>query len=123
MPAPTFNPLVFGLAPPPVPAVQAWAKSYSGTQGPLIDLSQAVPGYPPHADMLRWLGEAAASVGYAGYGPIEGDARLRERYAGHLSQMYGAPLSQGNVHGTAGCNPAFICAAIAIAGRRPATPT
>src|SRR5260370_14110232 len=116
MRVPIFNPLVSGLAPPPVPAVQAWARSYCGEQGSLIDLSQAVPGYPPHPDMLRWLGEAAASAAYAGYGPIEGDAALRQGYAGHVGEIYGAPIAKGNVHITAGCNQAFVCAAMAIAG-------
>jgi hypothetical protein len=52
MPAPAFNPLISRLSPPPVPAVFAWARAYDGARGPLIDLSQAVPGYPPHPDML-----------------------------------------------------------------------
>ena len=58
---PHFNPLIAKLSPPPVPSVLAWAKAYDGSRGPLIDLSQAVPGYPAHPDMLKWLGEAASS--------------------------------------------------------------
>ena len=68
MTAALLNPLVTRLSPPPIPAVQAWGKSYDGGLGPLIDLSQAVPGYPPHPDMLRWLGEAASSLAYTNYG-------------------------------------------------------
>ena len=60
MPASTFNPLISRLLPPPVPSVFAWARTYDGARGPLIDLSQAVPGYPPHPDMLTWLGDTAA---------------------------------------------------------------
>lgn len=66
MPLPIINPLIDKLSAPPIPAVQAWARQYDGAHGPLIDLSQAVPGYPPHPDMLRFLGEAASSVAYAG---------------------------------------------------------
>ncbi|MFI5014603.1 MAG: aminotransferase [Hyphomicrobiales bacterium] len=116
MPAPAFNASVSSLSPPPIPAVQGWAKSYSGEHGATIDLSQAVPGYPPHPDMLRWLGEAAGARGYAGYGPIEGEAALREAYAAHVSSLYGAAVSRSNIHITAGCNQAFVCAALAIAG-------
>ena len=113
---PRFNPLVETLAAPPIPSVFAWAAAYDGRNGPMIDLSQAVPGYPPHPEMLRLLGENAASRAYTGYGPIEGEENLRKAYATHLAGTYGAPLAAGNVHVTSGCNQAFICAAIAIAG-------
>jgi aspartate/methionine/tyrosine aminotransferase len=113
---PRFNPLVETLAAPPIPSVFAWAAAYDGRNGPMIDLSQAVPGYPPHPEMLRLLGENAASRAYTGYGPIEGEESLRRAYAAHLAETYGAPLAAGNVHVTSGCNQAFICAAMAIAG-------
>ncbi|WLR99929.1 aminotransferase [Shinella sumterensis] len=113
---PRFNPLVETLAAPPIPSVFAWADAYDGRGGAMIDFSQAVPGYPPHPDMLRLLGEYAASRAYTGYGPIEGEAVLRKAYADHLSESYGAALAAGNVHITAGCNQAFICAAMAVAG-------
>ena len=113
---PRFNPLVETLAAPPIPAVFAWGRAYDGRSGPMIDLSQAVPGYPPHPEMLRLLGECAASRAYTGYGPIEGEDSLRGAYAAHLSEVYGAPLAAGNTHITSGCNQAFICAAMAVAG-------
>lgn len=115
MTAALLNSLVTRLSPPPIPAVQAWGKSYGGSHGPLIDLSQAVPGYPPHADMLQWLGEAASSLAYTNYGPIEGETPLRKAYAAHVSDLYGAKIGGGNIHITSGCNQAFICAAMAVA--------
>lgn len=116
MPHPAFNPLVASLSQPPVPAVLSWARAYGGQNGPLIDLSQAVPGYPAHPDMLRWLSEAAGSTDYTGYGAIEGEAELRGAYAAHLSGLYAASVSGENVHITSGANQAFMCAAMAIAG-------
>jgi len=113
---PAFNPLISSLEPPPVPSVFAWARAYSGGRGPLIDLSQAVPGYAPHADILTWLGEAASSRTNAGYGPIEGEPDLRTVYADWVTQIYGAPVTAGNIHITSGCNQAFMCAAMAVAG-------
>ncbi len=110
------NPLVSRLSPPPIPSVLAWAREYKGGKGPLVDLSQAVPGYPAHPEMLRLLGEAAASPTTTGYGPIEGEGVLREAYAQNMSAVYGAPVSAGHVHITAGCNQAFMAAAIALAG-------
>ncbi len=115
MTAASLNSLVTRLSPPPIPAVQAWGKSYGGAHGPLIDLSQAVPGYPTHPDMLRWLGEAASSLAYTNYGPIEGETPLREAYAEHVSGLYDARIGSGNIHITSGCNQAFICAAMAVA--------
>lgn len=116
MPKPEFNPLVAGQSPPPVPAVQAWAKAYRGGAGPLIDLSQAVPGYPPHVDLLNWLGEAARSTANTGYGPIEGEDALRAAYAAHVAQLYGAAVEPSSIHITSGCNQAFFATAIAVAG-------
>ncbi len=115
MPLPIINPLIDKLSAPPIPAVQAWAREYDGAHEPLIDLSQAVPGYPPHPDMLRFLGEAASSVAYAGYGPIEGETVLREAYARHVGNLYGAEIKANNVHITSGCNQAFIAAIMCVA--------
>jgi aspartate/methionine/tyrosine aminotransferase len=111
-----FNPLVATLSLPPVPSVAAWGRAYDGTQGPLIDLSQAVPGYPAHPEMLRLLGEAGSSKAFTGYGPIEGEASLRQVYGAHVAGVYGAPLSAANIHITSGCNQAFVCAAMTVAG-------
>lgn len=111
-----FNPLVEQLSPPPIPSVQAWARAYDGAYGPLIDLSQAVPGYPPHPQLLQWLADAAGSSALSGYGAIEGDMTLRAAYAEHVSKAYGATVVAGNVHLTAGCNQAFVAAVMAVAG-------
>jgi len=113
---PSFNPLISRLSPPPVPSVLAWAAAYDGTRGPLIDLSQAVPGYPPHPDMLAWLSETAGSRAYTSYGAIEGEAVLRTAYATHMSDLYGTPVTAANIHITSGANQAFMCLAMAIAG-------
>lgn len=113
---PSFNPLVEKLAPPPVPSVFAWGRTYDGARGPLIDLSQAVPGYPPHPDMLALLKEAAGSTAYCGYGPIEGEPELRSAYAHHVSRVYDAGINSENIHVTSGCNEAFVSAAMAVAG-------
>lgn len=116
MPSARINPLVASLSAPPIPEVQAWKKEYDGSLGPLIDLSQAVPGYPPHPDMLRWLGEAAGSVAMAGYGDIEGEPDLRAAYAAWVSDIYAADIASANIHITSGCNQAFMAVMMAIAG-------
>ena len=112
---PHFNPLVAEQAPPPIAAVHAWARAYSGAKGPVIDLSQAAPGYPPHPLVLELLGRAAREPETAKYGPIEGDAALRSALARHENDYYGAGIGAHNIHITAGCNQAFVTAALAIA--------
>lgn len=111
-----ISPNVASLQAPPVPEVQGWARAYAGALGPLIDLSQAVPGYPPHPDMLGFLSEAGGSVACTNYGAIEGEAALRTAYAGWVSELYGADLHDGNIQITSGCNQAFTVAMMAIAG-------
>jgi aspartate/methionine/tyrosine aminotransferase len=101
---------------PPIPAARAWAERYDGRAGPMLDLTQAVPGYPPHPEMLERLGAAAAQRSSAGYGPIDGDMPLREALAEELSAAYGTPIDAADVAITAGCNLAFTMAMTVLAG-------
>ncbi|MGC6485564.1 MAG: aminotransferase [Candidatus Puniceispirillales bacterium] len=111
-----FNPAITQLTAPPVAIVQNWINRYDGHCGPLIDLSQAVPGYPAHADLLAAMGTAGADPESLGYGAIEGEMALREAYAAHMAERYAASVSPEEVIITAGCNQAFITAAMAVAG-------
>ena len=72
-----FNPAVAALTAPPVSVVQDWRASYDGSLGPMIDMSQAVPGYEAQPDMIGALVTAAGDPEAAKYGRVEGDQRLR----------------------------------------------
>jgi len=111
-----FNPAITQLTAPPVAIVQNWIDLYDGHCGPLIDLSQAVPGYPAHADLLAAMGAAGADPESLSYGAIEGEIQLREAYAAHMAERYAVSVSPEEVIITAGCNQAFITAAMAVAG-------
>ncbi len=111
-----LNSFVDELDAPVIPMAQAWARAYQGSHGLLIDLSQAAPGYPPPPEMLAWLGEAAASPEFTGYGPTQGEHALRETYAAHVSEIYNTSIIPAQTHITSGCNQAFIVAAMAVAG-------
>lgn len=111
-----FPPSILATAAPAIPAARAWAAAYSGAAGPALDLTQAVPGYPPHPDLLAALAEAAGSASLAGYGPIVGETVLREAYAAHVSGIYGADIAAADIHITAGCNQAFFASVMALAG-------
>ena len=112
-----FNPAITRLTAPPVSVVLDWRASYDGSKGALIDMSQAVPGYPAHPDMLQALADAAATPDAARYGRVEGDDGLRDAYATHLSTLYDALIAPEQTHITSGCNQAFVAAALAVAGR------
>ncbi|WP_332923765.1 aminotransferase [Candidatus Puniceispirillum sp.] len=111
-----FNPAVAALNAPPVSIVLDWKSSYDGRHGDMIDMSQAVPGYPAHPDMLNALAQAAASPNNARYGRVEGDDNLRVAYAQHLNTLYAADIQSEHTHITSGCNQAFVAAALAVAG-------
>ena len=115
MKLPSLSACVRRTAEPPIPAVRAWAAAYTGQAGPPIDLTQAVPGYPPHPGLLTRLAGAAGQAWSAGYGAIEGDAGLREALAGDIARCYAAPVMGGDVAITAGCNLAFAMAATVLA--------
>jgi len=113
---PHLNPVIDALSMPAIPLVQTWANAYDGRHGPLLDLSQAVPGYPPPPEMLRWLGEIASDPNTTGYGNIEGEEVLREAYAAHVSALYDTHVSAAQTHITSGCNQAFVATAMTLIG-------
>jgi aspartate/methionine/tyrosine aminotransferase len=112
---PRLNAHLLDTATPPIPEAKGWARAYTGAAGPLIDLSQAVPGYPPHADLLARLGAAGADRDSAGYGPILGDAVLREAFARETRSLYGGDIASEEIAITTGCNQAFFVSMIAVA--------
>ncbi|MDR3506885.1 MAG: aminotransferase [Caulobacteraceae bacterium] len=120
-----LNPLLLGTAIPPIPEAQGWVSGYDGAAGPLLDLSQAVPGYPPPDVLLERLAQSAGQAATAAYGAIFGDAVLREVYAAHVGAAYGAAVRVEEVAITTGCNQAFMVAMLAIvrAGEAVMLPT
>ena len=111
-----LSPRLRATAAPAIPAARAWAAAYDGSAGPALDLTQAVPGYPPHPDLLARLAAEAGDRATAGYGAIEGEEVLRAALAADLAATYGAPFAAGDVAITAGCNLAFAVAVSVLAG-------
>jgi aspartate/methionine/tyrosine aminotransferase len=102
-----LSPRIAATETPPIPAARAWAARYRGEAGPALDLTQAVPGYPPPPELLDRLAAAAGDPALAGYGPIAGDPALREALAAEMAACYRAPIAPARVAITAGCNLAF----------------
>jgi aspartate/methionine/tyrosine aminotransferase len=109
------NPLVADVGSPPIPEAQGWTRRYDGAFGPLVNLSQAVPGTAPHPALLERLAATAGSAAGAQYGPISGDAGLRDAYAAELSRIYEGRIAPEDTAVTAGCNLAFFAAMMMLA--------
>jgi hypothetical protein len=112
---PAINPLVADTGSPPIPEAQGWTRRYDGARGPLIDLSQAVPGTPPHPGLLERMAATAGAAAGAKYGPIAGDADLRQTYAAEMARIYDGRIDPADVAVTGGCNMAFFAAMILLA--------
>ena len=111
--SPPFSNRVRATMTSPVSEVRAWVANGAQDHGyPLLDVSQAVPGYPPPprlAEHISRLDPAAISR----YGPVLGDPELRSALASDLSAAYRGTVRPDQVAITAGANQAF-CLAVAV---------
>jgi aspartate/methionine/tyrosine aminotransferase len=114
---PPLNPRLLDTGTPPIPEIQAWGARYAGRGGALLNMCQAVPSHPPAPGMLERLSRAAGNAASATYGPIMGEAALREAYAADLGVVYGSRPDASQVAITAGCNQAYFVAMMALAQR------
>ncbi|WP_414471226.1 aminotransferase [Microvirga sp. M2] len=112
-----INSLVADVGSPPIPEAQSWTRRYDGSFGPLINLSQAVPGNAPHASFLERLASVAGEPATSQYGPINGDLGLRQAYAEEMSRLYEGRIEAADTAITAGCNMAFFVAMMLLARR------
>ncbi len=113
---PAANPWLAAVEPSPIGETKRWVSGRAfPADRPLIDLSQAVPGYPPALELRKHLGELLLDPTMHGYTPILGVPALREEYATHLSSFYGAAIAPSEVGITSGCNQAFCLAMMSIA--------
>jgi aspartate/methionine/tyrosine aminotransferase len=73
----------------------------------VVDLSQAVPSYPPPPVVIEALAEAATDPRSARYTPDPGLPACREAVAAHLRRRHAARLGADQVLITPGANAAF----------------
>jgi aspartate/methionine/tyrosine aminotransferase len=113
---PSANPWLAAVEPSPIGETRRWVSSRTfPADKPLIDLSQAVPGYPPALELRQHLGQLLLDPAMHGYTPILGLPPLRETYAAHLSSFYGTKIGAPEVGITSGCNQAFCLALMSLA--------
>ncbi|HZS81784.1 MAG TPA: aminotransferase [Stellaceae bacterium] len=111
------NGLLHRVAEPPIAEAHSWIRARRfPAEKPLIDVAQAVPGYPPPPALTQHLAAVIPSPETARYTEIEGVPSLREALAAHMSAFYGASIAAPQVAITAGCNQAFCLALMTLAG-------
>lgn len=102
---------------PPIAEAYGWIAGRTfPADKPLIDVSQAVPGYPPPPELTAHLAARMGEPAMARYTEIEGLPELREALAADIARRYGSPVAAEQVVVTAGCNQAFCLAILALAG-------
>ena len=112
----SINPEVASVIDPPMAEVASWLDgSEICSKKPLLDLSQAVPSYPPAQELRDHLASAVNRPETARYTSIAGDNQLRHELARRLSAMYHGHVECSDCFITAGCNQAFCVALQAIA--------
>ncbi|AUH63846.1 aminotransferase [Paracoccus zhejiangensis] len=116
MSAPT-NPAIAATFSPPVMEARRWLNGVTfPPDRPLINVSQAAPVDPPPEGLRRAIAEAALNRPDAHlYGPVLGNADLRQAVAEEFSQSYGASVAPEQVAITQGCNQAFCTAMTMLA--------
>ena len=107
------QPHLAGVDAPPIWEAQGWIAGRSfPKQKPLIDVCQAVPGYPPADALLDHMAEALRWPDTHRYTEFGGIKRLRDALAADINRSYacGNAVARENVFATAGCNQAFCLA-------------
>ena len=100
---------------PPVSEAASWINNRTFPDDcPLVNVSQAVPGYPTSDAVLDYMAQALREPQTSKYGHALGLPELREAYAHELSSNQ-ANVSDTNIGITAGCNQAFHVCMTALA--------
>jgi aspartate/methionine/tyrosine aminotransferase len=111
----SINPLLSATEAPPIPEVQSWVSGRPPGAPAILDLLQAVPGYPPDPGLTAHLARAVADFRLSLYTPIQGTPGLRAALAAEMSSTYGGRVHPDQVCIAAGCNQAFYALVIALA--------
>ena len=110
------NPLVTAVEEPPIAEALSWLEPERfGPETPLIDVSQAVPGYAPDPGLASHMAECARDPATAIYTDIEGTPELRDALAEEMSGVYGGEVTAAHILISAGCNQAFFLALAGLA--------
>lgn len=111
------NPLLAAVAEPPIAEAHGWIRGRQfPADKPLIDVAQAVPGYPPPRALTDHLAGALGEPLLSRYTEIVGTAALRTALAADMNAQYAGDVTAGDLLISGGCNQAFCLATLALAG-------
>ena len=105
---------VLNVAPAPISEASSWVPAEPGGR-PFIQLSQAVPGYPPASELQAFLAGRTPRHETSLYTDILGEPALRCALAQDINDDYRASLVPDNIAITAGGNQAFCLALMTVA--------
>ncbi|MCW1932701.1 aminotransferase [Pararhodobacter zhoushanensis] len=113
-----LNPAFAATFAPPVPEARRWlTQTTVPSEYPLLNLSQAAPVEPPTADLRAAMARAIEQDPEIHlYGPVLGNAALRERLAARTAALYAGAVRGEQVALTSGCNQAFCAVIATLAG-------
>lgn len=102
----------------PIVESRRWLEGVSfPTDRPLLNLSQAAPADAPPLGLRQAMADAALNDTNAHlYGPVLGNASLRQALARQMSSHYGGAVTAEQVAITSGCNQAFAASIAALCG-------
>lgn len=96
------------IQPPPITEVKSWiAERTFPADKPLIDLCQAIPNYPPPADLIDHLKSCLDDPQTFKYSPDEGLPEVRRTVCDWYQRRYSATLSPDQLCLTIGASQAF----------------
>jgi aspartate/methionine/tyrosine aminotransferase len=98
---------------PPIAEVKGWLAGV-GSDLPLIDLCQAVPDYPPAAELTAHLKGRLTDPLVARYSPDEGLQEVREAVCTRYERLYGACINPRQICLTIGASQAFWLAIMVL---------
>jgi aspartate/methionine/tyrosine aminotransferase len=111
-----LNTLLASVAEPAIAEAQGWIAGRTFLKDkPLIDVCQAVPGYPPPAALTDHLARMVPEPATSRYTDICGLPKLRASLAEDMTRFYGGQVAPERVMITAGCNQAFCLAMMSLA--------
>jgi aspartate/methionine/tyrosine aminotransferase len=110
----TISPLIEKVHPPPISEVKGWLAGRPDNGLELIDLCQAVPDYPPAAELTAHLATLLADPLLSKYSPDEGLPEVRQAVCAAWRRMYGALIAPDSVCLTIGASQAFWLAIVTL---------
>ncbi len=110
-----FSPDIESVPFPPISAVKSWLADRTFLpERPLVDLCQAIPDYPPAAELITHLRPLLDDPMTSRYSPDEGLPEVREAVAAWLTRRYGAGPAANEVCLTIGASQAFWLALLTL---------